>query len=98
MTALRFTFKQPAEREDVEADATFALFAAGCVYGRPRLRLEASYLVADDGSSCVLRTDGEAGEAAARIFVELTALRLGDGAFRVEKLERATVEEANHEV
>ncbi len=87
-TAMRFTFGGAHEKEAVEGDLTFALFVAGCVFGRPRLRLETGYLVAEDGGSCVLRTDGEAGEAAARIFAELTALRVGDQAFSVERLER----------
>ena len=50
---LRFKFSE-ADRETVEGDVALAIFAAECVYGRPRVRLETSYLVDDDGGACVL--------------------------------------------
>jgi len=84
---MRFTFPDGDDRELVETDVTLAIFAAECVYGKPRVRLETSYLVAEDGSSCVLRIDGESAEAAARIFTGLTAVRRGETNFRVQRLQ-----------
>ncbi len=83
---LRFAFTEGGTKDDIEADVALAIFTAECVYGRPRVRMEASYLVADDGSTCVLDVDGEAGEAAARVFTGLTSARVGEAAFKVRRL------------
>ncbi len=88
MTVLKFEFLGKRDHDAVEADATFAIFASECVYGRPRIRLEASYLIADDGSACVVKAMGEAGEAAARIFAGLTAARVGEQAYSVKRVDR----------
>ena len=89
MAILKFTMAREQDRGAVETDVALALFAAECVYGKPRVRLEASYLVADDGSACVVRANGEAGDAAARIFAGLTAVRVGEAAYSVKRLEEA---------
>lgn len=83
---LRFAFPEGGGREDVEADIALAIFTAECVYGRPRVRMEASYFVDDDGRSCVIDVAGESGEAAARIFSGLSAARVGDKAFSVKRM------------
>ena len=83
---LRFAFPEGGEKEDVEADIALAIFTAECVYGRPRVRMEASYLVDDDGKSCVIDVGGESGEAAARVFTGLTAARVGEEAFSVKRV------------
>ena len=81
---LRFKFRQ-SEPETVEADVALAIFAAECVYGRPRVRMETSYLIDDDGA-CVLEVDGEAGESVARVFAGLCAARLGEEAYSVQRV------------
>jgi hypothetical protein len=83
---VRFAFAHGV-KDDIEADIALAIFAAECVYGRPRVRMEARYLVNDDGTSCILDVDGEAGEAAARVFTGLTDARVGAQAFHVKRLE-----------
>jgi hypothetical protein len=83
---LRFAFAGGGAREDIEADITLAIFTAECVYGRPRVRMEASYLVDEDGKSCVMDVAGESGEAAARVFTGLTAARVGEQAFSVKRM------------
>jgi len=85
MTILKFSLPGEQDRDAVEADVALALLAAECVYGKPRIRLEASYVVADDGSACVVKTSGEAGEAAARIFAGLTAARVGEDGYKVRR-------------
>ena len=82
---LEFKFRE-ADRETVEADVALAIFAAECVYGRPRVRMEASYLVDEGGTACVLDISGEAGEAVARVFAGLSAARFGDQAYSVRRL------------
>ncbi len=84
---LRFKFRE-ANREKVEADVALAIFAAECVYGRPRVRMEASYLVDGDGGACVLEIDGEAGQSLARVFAGLCAARLGEESYFVQRVTR----------
>ena len=85
-TVLRFQLQGDADQEAVETDIALALFAAECVYGKPRVRLEASYLVGSEGRDCVIRSSGDAGDAAARIFTGLTSMRVGDSAYQVHRL------------
>ena len=85
-TVLRFQMAGQTDQEALESDIALALFAAECVYGRPRVRLEASYLVGPEGRDCVIRSSGEAGDAAARIFTGLTSVRVGDNAYQVLRM------------
>lgn len=84
-TVVKFAFNEIENPEDLEADLTLAIFAAECLFGKPRVRMEASYLVAQDGRSCVLQVAGESGEAAARIFSGLAAVRFGEQGFKVQR-------------
>jgi hypothetical protein len=88
-TILRFEISGEPAPGELEADVALAFFAAECVFGRPRMRFEASYLLDQSGSSCVLKAFGEAGEAAARILAGLTAARVGDASFSVRRLQGA---------
>lgn len=69
----------------LEADVALAIFTAECLYGKPRVRLEVTYMVADEGRACVLDVGGEAGDAAARVFSGLVAARVGEEAFVVRR-------------
>lgn len=82
---LRFKF-QNGDKDNVEADIALAIFAAECVYGRPRVRMEASYLVDEDGTVCVLSVDGDAGDSIARVFAGLCAARLGEDAYSIQRM------------
>ena len=79
---LRFKFSE-ADRETVEADVALAIFAAECVYGRPRVRIEASYLVDEGGTACVLDISGEAagggGPGVSRVTPAPRPIREGGG-------------------
>ena len=81
---LRFTFEPGTDAEALEDDFGLALFAASCIYGQPTVRLEARYLVSDDGRRCVAAVSGPADDAAIKVFAGLCAARLGDDGFRVE--------------
>lgn len=58
--------------------------------GEPDDEAEASYLVADSGRTCVLKSGGEAGAAAARILAGLSTVRVGETAFRVRRVDEDT--------
>jgi hypothetical protein len=88
-SVLRFSFNEAGPKGEIENDIALAIFTAECVYGRPRVRMEARYAVGDDGATCVLGVDGEAGEAAARVFAGLTAARVGERSFSVRRLHES---------
>jgi hypothetical protein len=89
MAILKFEFRGEVDREAIETDVTLAIFASECVFGKPRIRLEASYLLDDEGKACVISTAGEAGEAAARRFAGLTAARVGEEGYSVRRQHEA---------
>jgi len=86
---LRFTFPEGVDVGAVEGDMALAIFAAECVYGRPRVRMETSYLVEEGGQACVVAVSGEAGEIAVRIFAGLSAARLGEDSYTVRRMPQA---------
>lgn len=67
-----------------EEDLALARFAAGCLFGQPRVRHELSVQFHDAGRSCTLEACGPAGYAVARLFTGLCTARLGDDGFTVE--------------
>ncbi len=89
-TITRFEFPNGAHVEAIEADIALAILCAECIYGRPRVRMEVSYVVDPGGKSCVLETAGEAGDAVARVFAGLLATRLGEHAYKVRRLAAST--------
>ena len=89
---LRFRFTPPSDSAAVEDDLRLALFAAECLYGPARLRLEAAYSVRCDGATCIIESRGEAADAAARVFAGLTAMRVGEAGFQVEHLAAGPAE------
>ena len=80
---LRFAFDETPDQEAVESDMALAIFAAECIHGRPRVRMETRYLVGPDGKSCAMELSGDAGEAAARVFAGLVSARFGEAAVRI---------------
>ena len=89
MSIVRLKFESPVEAAELEGDLALAILCSECVYGRPRVRMEVSYAVDPGGKACVVETGGEAGEAAARIFTGLVALRFGETGYKVERCSRA---------
>ena len=84
---VRFRVGGRREKVALEADLGLALLAAESLYGTARLRLEAGYVVGDDGATCVIESRGEAGDALIRIFAGLTAARLGDEQLTIEHID-----------
>ena len=93
---LKFTFYVEPDPEDIEADLALALFAAECLHGKPRVRLETRYLVGPDGQSCVLEVSGPAGESAAQVFTGLAAARYGEEGMSVSQHQEQRKEVVRH--
>ncbi len=84
-TIMRFNFSDGIEAGEIEADLTLAILCAECLYGRPRVRMEVSYVVDPNGKACVLETAGEAADAVSRVFAGLLTVRLGEHAYSVRR-------------
>lgn len=91
MSLVRFEVRGEPDADTLEADAALALYAAECVFGRPRVRLEAAYAIAADGQSCTVEISGEAGEAAARVLAGLLSTRHGEQGYLVRRLATVAV-------
>jgi len=89
---VRFVFPESGRREGIEADISLAVFSAECLYGRPRTRLHVSYLINNEGSRCVFRVRGEAGETALQVFIGLCGERFGEDGFEIECLAATEAE------
>jgi hypothetical protein len=83
---LRFEFQGERDARELEGDLGLAILCAECIYGRPRVRMEISYVVDPSGKAAVLETCGEAGDAAARMFAGLVGARLGEESYQVRRL------------
>jgi hypothetical protein len=86
-SVLQFKFPHVADSERLEEDLALAIFAAECIYGRPRVRMETGYLFDEGGGTCLVDVRGEAGETAARIFTGLAAARFGEEFLSVTHLK-----------
>ncbi len=84
---LRFAFNQGRDQEGVEGDMALAIFAAECIHGRPRVRMETRYLISPGGSGCVMELSGDAGEAAAQVFTGLATARFGEESISINRIE-----------
>ena len=78
-----FSFKEPANAQQLEGDISLAILCAECIYGRPRVRMEITYAVDPHGKACILETAGDAGDAAARVFAGLLAIRVGEKGYKL---------------
>ncbi len=88
----RFAFNHGQDQEGVEGDMALAIFAAECIHGRPKVRMETRYLISPGGSGCVMELSGAAGEAAAQVFAGLATARFGEEAVSIDRFEERQLE------
>ncbi len=84
----RFTFSQEIEREVIETHLALAIVVAECMYGQARVRLNAAYLISNDGKQAAIDVSNEVGEHIARLFTGLIIRELGEEGFVVERLPK----------
>ena len=86
VTRFRFPTQIQDQAERIEADMAVAILCAESIYGKPRVRMEATYAVDPNGEACVVKSVGEAGAAVTRMFAGLASLRLGEQGYSMERL------------
>lgn len=94
-TVYRFKFKGNVSAKVVEETLFWAVFNAESVFGKPQVRLDASFLFDKAKKVCVIDKTTEVGKHIAQIFTSLLTKEFGEAAFTVERLEP---EEKNNHV
>jgi hypothetical protein len=82
---MRFTFHEPTDLDTVEQDMALALLVAEFLYGKPRVRLEASYNISAGDGDLTLDVSGPAGETAAQIFTGFCTVRFGEEGYQINR-------------
>ena len=82
-----FTFPEDTARELIEAAIASAIFNAECAFGKPKVRISASYYLAKDSPQCVIDISTGVGEHVAQIFTGIMINTLGEDKFQVRRVE-----------
>ena len=86
-TVCRFTFDGSTDQEAIEGQLALAIIVAECMFGQARVRLDAAYLMSEDGRQLVLDVSNDVGEQIAQLFTGLLIRELGEDQFKVERVE-----------
>jgi hypothetical protein len=92
-----FTFPKDTARELIEAAIASAIFNAECAFGKPKVRISASYYVAKDSPQCVIDVSTGVGEHIAQIFTGIMINTLGEDKFQVKRIEGESVSARGNE-
>jgi len=92
----RFEFRDGIPAKEIEETLFWAVFNAESVFGKPRLRLDASFIFDRDKRVCVIDKSTKVGQHIAQIFTSLITREFGEEAFKVERIQpqETTREEA----
>mgnify|MGYP001559804266 CR=1 FL=1 len=82
----RFKFKDSISPKEIEETLFWAVFNAESVFGKPRVRLDASFLFDREKKVCVIDKTTEVGQHIAQLFTSLMTRKFGEEAFKVERL------------
>lgn len=82
----RFKFKEAISPKVIEETLFWAVFNAESVFGKPKVRLDASFLFDREKKVCVIDKTTEVGQHIAQIFTSLITREFGEDAFKVERL------------
>ena len=82
----RFEFAGKAPAKKIEESLFWAVFNAESVFGKPRVRLDASFLFDREKRVCVIDKATEVGQPIAQVFTSLVTREFGEASFKVERL------------
>lgn len=85
----RYSFSNKLDIQDIEDSLFLAVFAAECLHGRSRIRLDASFKLEKKKRSCLIDAGTEVGCCIARIFTGFLIREFSEANFRVERLDDA---------
>lgn len=81
----KFNFPKELDRETIEIQIALAIITAECFYGKPKVRIDASYIMSEDGSQIVIDITTEVGKFIAQVFTGLMGRQINEDKFTVEK-------------
>jgi SRSO17 transposase len=84
----RYVFGQQAPFSEVLATLNLALIAAESIYGESRSRLDARFTHESAQYAVVIDASTSVGQALNQVFVGYVTREFGEGAFRVERVDR----------
>lgn len=82
----RFKFKDGVPPKEIEETLFWAVFNAESVFGKPKVRLDASFYFERDKNVCVIDKSTDVGEHIAKVFTSMISLEFGEESFQVERL------------
>lgn len=82
----RFEFRDGIPAQEIEETLFWAMFNAESVFGKPRLRLDASFIFDRDKRVCVIDKSTEVGQHIAQVFTSLITREFGEDSFKVERI------------
>ena len=82
----RFCFQKRISNKAIEENLFWAVFNAESLYGKPKVRLDASFLFDREKKICVIDKTTEIGQHIAQIFTSLVTREFGEDAFKVERM------------
>jgi len=83
-TLCRFEFDKTLTKKEIEENMALAIITAECVFGKPKVRLNAAYLASK--SKAVIDVSSDVGEHIAQVFTGLISRQVGEENFTVERI------------
>ncbi len=81
-----YTFHRGVPLEEVEHSLLLATLATEAVYGRSRVRLDASFILDEEERACLVDGSTRVGNHIAQVFTEFLTREFGEDAFAVERV------------
>lgn len=81
--AYRYKFAEDVDMVSIEETLLLSLIAVEAIYGRPRVRLEASFKFTKLDRECVISGESELNRILGRIFFEFVSRELGEDRFNL---------------
>ena len=76
----------------VEDSIAQAIFNAGCVFGKPCVRVSGvAYYIPEEGSQCIIDVSSEVGEHVAQVFAGIMINTRGEEKFQIRRIEGEAV-------
>ena len=92
----RFKFKHDVLAREIEDALFWAVFNAESVFGKAKVRLDASFYFDRRKKVCVIDSKTEVGDHIAKLLTSLSAKKFGEDAFRVGRVAEAKSEPDDH--
>ena len=81
----RYRFKEKISLKEIEDSLFLSVLATESVFGRSRIRLDASFYLDKKKRACVIDASTEVGRHIASVFTGFLMQEFGEDAFRVER-------------